>query len=169
MSPPSEPADKDESQAASYDTFDDYLRVSIKEYYQRGWKNRRANFIAFLIASGQVMAVAKETITGEKGLKNMALGAVGMVALRIGLRYALGGPLGVLLTAATIASLGAYAVRNQKEISGKIGRFREAIAVEKDKFEEIQTGYRAGRYDARERNLMVDGALKRFLSELDEI
>ena len=47
----------EESQAATYDTFDEYLRLAIKEYYDRGWKNRRANFIALVIASGQ-MAVA---------------------------------------------------------------------------------------------------------------
>jgi hypothetical protein len=91
-----------------------------------------------------------------------------VVALRLALRWALGGPLGILLTAATGASLLAFFVRNQKEISGKIGRFRERIAEERRKFDEIQTGYRANRYDARERNLMVDGQLKRFLADLDE-
>jgi len=152
----------------AYDTFDDYLRLSIKEYYERGWKSRRANFIALVIASGQTMAMAKEAVAGEKGLKNVAMGAVGVVALRLGLRYALGGPLGILLTAATAASLVAYFVRNQKEISGKIGRFREFVAEERKRFEEVQTGYRQNRYDARERNLMIDGQRKRFLEQLDE-
>src|SRR5438445_1431802 len=105
---------KPEATAAAYDTFDDYLRLAIKEYYDRGWKNRRANFIALLIASGQTMAMAKQAVAGEKGLKNVAMGAVGVVALRLGLRYALGGPLGILVTAATAASLVAYFVRNQK-------------------------------------------------------
>jgi hypothetical protein len=159
---------KDESQAASYDTFDDYLRLAIKEYYDRGWKNRRSNFIALLMASGQTVAMAKDAVTGEKGLKNMAVGAVGVVALRLGLRWALGGPLGILVTAATAASLVAFFIKNQREISQKIGRFRERIAVEKTRFEEIQSGYRGNRYDARERNLMVDGQLKRFLADLDE-
>jgi hypothetical protein len=154
--------------AAAYDTFDDYLRLAIKEYYDRGWKNRRANFIALLIASGQTVAMARDAVSGEKGLKNVALGAGLVVALRLGLRYALGGPLGILITAATAASLAAYLVRNQKEIGSKIGRFRERIGDEKTRFEEIQSGYRANRYDARERNLMVDGQLKRFLSDLDE-
>lgn len=152
----------------AYDTFDDYLRLAIKEYYERGWKSRRANFIALVIASGQTMAMAKETITGEKGLKNVAFGAVGVVALRLGLRYALGGPIGILLTAATTASLVAFFVRNQKEISSKIGRFRELVAEERKKFEEVQNGYRQNRYDARERNLMIDGQIKRFLAQLDE-
>lgn len=167
MSTPIPP--KEESLAASYDTFDDFLRLSIKEYYASGWKNRRANFIALVMASGQVTAMAKDAVTGEKGLKNMAIGAVGVVALRVGLRYALGGPLGILLTAATAASLVAYFIKNQREISSKIIRFREMVAEQKLKFEEIQSGYRANRYDARERNLMVDGQLKRFLADLDEV
>ena len=162
------PADKQSSVAAAYDTFDDYLKLTIQEYYERGWKNRRANFIALLVASGQMTSVAKDAVAGEKGLRNVAVGAASAVALRFALRWALGGPLGILITAATGASLVAFLIRNQKEISQKIGRFRERIAEEKKKFEEIQSGYRANRYDARERNLMVDGQLKRFLSDLDE-
>jgi hypothetical protein len=161
-------SDKEASVAASYDTFEDYLKLAIKEYYERGWKSRRANFIALVIASGQMASVAKDAVSGEKGLRNVAVGAAGAVALRFALRWALGGPLGILLTAATAASLVAYFVRNQKEISQKIGRFREQIAEERKKFEETQSGYRANRYDARERNLMVDGQLKRFLADLDE-
>ena len=162
------PADKQSSVAAAYDTFDDYLKLTIQEYYERGWKNRRANFIALLMASGQMTSVAKDAVSGEKGLRNVAVGAASAVALRFALRWALGGPLGILITAATGASLVAFLIRNQKEISQKIGRFRERIAEEKKKFEEIQSGYRANRYDARERNLMVDGQLKRFLGDLDE-
>ncbi len=162
-------ADKETTSVdAAYDTFEDYLRLAIKEYYDRGWKSRRANFIALLLASGQMMSVAKDAVAGEKGLRNVAMGAAGAVALRFALRWALGGPLGILMTAAMAASLVAYAVKNQKEISQKIGRFRERIADEKKRFEEIQSGYRANRYDARERNLMVDGQLKRFLADLDE-
>ena len=160
--------DKEAAAAAAYDTFEDYLKLAIKEYYDRGWKSRRANFIALLLASGQMMSVAKNAVAGEKGLRNVAFGAASAVALRFALRWALGGPLGILVTAATAASLVAYLVRNQKEISQKVGRFRERIAEEKKRFEEVQSGYRANRYDARERNLMVDGQLKRFLADLDE-
>jgi hypothetical protein len=155
--------------AAAYDTFDEYLRLALKEYYERGWKSRRANFIAFLWASGQTVAMAKSAVSGEKGLKNMAMGAAGVVALRLALRWALGGPLGILLTAATGASLIAFGIKNQKDISSKMGRMKERIVDEKTRFEEIQSGYRANRYDARERNLMVEGQLKRFLGDIDEI
>ena len=155
--------------SAAYDTFDEYLRLALKEYYERGWKARRANFIAFLWASGQTVAMARDAVSGEKGLKNLAMGTAGVVALRLALRWALGGPLGILLTAATGAALIAFGIKNQKDISAQMGRMRERIGDEKLKFEEIQSGYRANRYDARERNLMVEGQLKRFLGDIDEI
>jgi hypothetical protein len=41
------------------------------------------------------------------------------------------------------------------------------IGETRARFEEAQGGYRAGRYDAASRNLMVDGLLKRFLDEID--
>jgi hypothetical protein len=169
MATKSEREDKKDETAAAYDTFDEYLRLALKEYYERGWKSRRANFIAFLWASGQTVSMAKSAVSGEKGLKNLAMGTAGVVALRLALRWALGGPLGILLTAATAASLVAFAIKNQKDISAKMGRMRERIIEEKSRFEEIQSGYRANRYDARERNLMVEGQLKRFLGDIDEI
>jgi hypothetical protein len=154
--------------AAGFDTFDAFLRAAIKDYYDRGWTTRKGNFVALLIASGQTMGMARDALTGEQGLKRVAIGAAGLVALRIGLRFALGGPLGILLTGLSAASLAAYFVRNQKAITAKIPRYRELIASTRTKFEEIQTGYRANRYEARERNLMVDGLQKRFLADLDE-
>jgi len=154
--------------AAGFDTFDEFVKSSIKEYYDRGWSTRKGNFIALVIASGQVMSMAKDQVTGEGGLRKMAMGAVGVVALRVGLRL-VSGPLGMLLTAASLASLGAFLARNQKEVSAKVPRYRELISTTREKFEEIQAGYRAGRYDARERNLMVDGLHKRFLGDCDEV
>src|SRR5436190_1311462 len=96
-----------------------------------------------------------------------ALGAAGVVALRIGLRYALSGPLGIILTGAAAASLVGYVIKHQKEIRENVGAYRTLIAETRTRFEEAQGGYRAGRYDAASRNLMVDGLLKRFLDEID--
>ena len=45
--------------------------------------------------------------------------------------------------------------------------YRTLIADTRARFEEAQGGYRAGRYDAASRNLMVDGLLKRFLDDID--
>lgn len=155
--------------AAGFDTYDDFVKAAIKDYYDRGWNTRKGNFIALLVASGQVMAMAKDQVTGEGGLKKMAIGAGAVVALRVGLRFALGGPLGIILTFASLASLSAFFIKNQKDITAKVPRYREIIAKTKEKFEEIQSGYRGNRYDARERNLMIDGLQKRFLADCDEV
>ena len=155
--------------AAGFDTFDDFLKASIKDYYERAWKTHKGNFIALLIASGQMTSLAVASVSTGGGLQRVAVGAALLVALRIGLRFALGGPLGIILTGISAASLVAFFLKNQKDISAKVPRHREVIEETRKKFDEIQTGYRANRYEARERNLMVDGLQKRFLVECDEV
>ena len=150
-----------------FDDYDAFLKQAIRDFYDQGWKSRRGNFIALVIASGQVTSMAADSIKDGTGLKKAALGAAGVVALRIGLRYALSGPLGVILTGAAAVSLASYLVKNQKEITSKVTAFRALIAETRKRFEETQGGYRAGRYDAASRNLMVDGLLKRFLEDVD--
>ena len=77
------------------------------------------------------------------------------------------GPLGIILTGAAAVALVGYLVKNQKEIPARSASYRTLIADTRTRFEEAQGGYRAGRYDAASRNLMVDGLLKRFLDEVD--
>jgi hypothetical protein len=169
MATESEPRKETELRPEVFDDYDAFLKQVIREYYDRGWKSRRGNFIALVIASGQVGSMAADSIRDGSGFKKAALGAAGVVALRLGLRYALSGPLGVILTGAAAVSAVGYLVKNQKEITGKVGNYRKLIAATRSKFEETQGGYRAGRYDAASRNLMVDGLLKRFLEEIDAV
>ena len=150
-----------------FDDFDAFMKQAIKDYYDRSWKSRRGNFVALIIASGQAMSMAADSIKDGSGLKKAALGAAGVVALRLGLRYALSGPLGIILTGAAALSLGSYVIKHQKEIREKVSAYRVLIGETRARFEEAQGGYRAGRYDAASRNLMVDGLLKRFLDEID--
>jgi hypothetical protein len=150
-----------------FDDYDAFLKQALRDYYDRGWKSRRGSFVALVIASGQMTSIAADSIKDGTGLRKAALGAAGVVALRVGLRYALAGPLGVILTGAAAVSLASYVIKNQKEITTKVAAFRTLIAETRTKFEETQGGYRAGRYDAASRNLMVDGLLKRFLEDVD--
>lgn len=152
---------------AIYDTFDAFLQAAIKEYYHRGWQ--RPNFLALVIASGQTGTMAKNAIGSADGLKKLALGTVGIMAVRVILTRVVSGPLGIVLTGVSIASLIALFLRHQKEIVGKTSRFRDLIGKTRERFEEAQNGYRQNRMDARERNLMIDGLMKRFLTECDEI
>jgi hypothetical protein len=170
--PPQDKQDKNAKKEAElrpevFDDYDAFLKQAIRDYYDRGWKSRRGNFIALVIASGQMTSMAADSIKDGSGLKKAALGAAGAVALRVGLRYALSGPLGIILTGAAAVSLASYVVKNQKEVTSKVGKIRTLIAETRTRVEEAQGGYRAGRYDAASRNLMVDGLLKRFLEEVE--
>ena len=151
-----------------YTDFDSFLKVAIKEYYDRGWTSRRGNFIALLIGSGQTtLSMAKDSVVDGTGTKKIAIGAALLLALRVGLRYALGGPLGLVLTVAAGASMVSFFIKNQKDIVKKVGVYRGLIIDTRAKYDELQNSWRSGKHQATERNLMVDGLLKRFLEDLD--
>jgi hypothetical protein len=152
-----------------YRDFDSFLKVAIREYYDRGWTTRKGNFIALLIASGSTsFALAKDSVVDGTGTKKVAIGAAAVLALRIGLRYAIGGPLGLVLTVAASASLISYFFRNQKDIVKRVGTYKKVIAETDGRYDELQGGWKDGRYDATERNLMIDGLMKRFVQQIDE-
>ena len=68
-----------EINSAAADSFDDFLQAAIKDYADRGWQ--RPNFVALLIASGQSASLAKNALSTGDGLKTVALGTVGVMAL----------------------------------------------------------------------------------------
>lgn len=166
---PEPPSTGKEMRPEVFDDFDAFLRQGVRDYYERGWKARRGNFIALVMTSGQVASMAVDSVRDGSGLRKAALGAAGVVALRFGLRYFLGGPVGLLLSAAVVGSAVAYLVKNKNEIAAKLPGCRDIITDSRTKFDEIQGGYRAGRYDAAGRNLMVEGLLKRFLDQVDAL
>src|SRR4029077_10833190 len=118
-----------------FDDFDAFMKQAIRDYYDRSWKSRRGNFVALIIASGPATSMAVEPVKDGSGLKKAALGAAGVVALRIGLRYALSGPLGIILTGASAVALVGYLVKNQKDIRGKVGGYRALILDTRGRFE----------------------------------
>jgi hypothetical protein len=152
-----------------YGTYDAFLKQALREYYDRGWTTRKGNFIALLIASGQTsLALAKDSVVDGSGTKKVAIGAGLLVALRIGLRYAIGGPLGMVLTLAAGASMISYFVRNQKDIVKKVGVYKTVIADSEKRYAEVQSGWRDGKYQITDRNLMIDGLMKQFIAQVDE-
>jgi hypothetical protein len=152
-----------------YASWDAFLKQAIREYYDRGWKSRKGNFIALLISSGQTsLALAKDSVVDGSGTKKVAIGAGLVIALRIGLRYALGGPLGLVLTVAAGASMITYFIRNQKDIIKKVSAYKTVIAESEKRYEEVQAGWRDGKYQITDRNLMIDGLMKQFIAQIDE-
>ena len=152
-----------------YSTWDAFLKQAIREYYDRSWTSRKGNFIALLIAAGQTsLALAKDSVVDGSGTKKVAIGAGLLLALRIGLRYALGGPLGLVLGVAAAASMVSYFIRNQKDIIKKVGSYRTAIAEHEKRYADVQAGWRDGKYQIADRNLMIDGLMKQFIIQVDE-
>jgi len=152
-----------------YSAFDAFLKQAIKEYYDRSWTTRKGNFIALLIASGTTsFAMAKDSIVDGSGTKKVALGAGLMIALRIGIKYAIGGPLGLVLSVAAGASMVSYFIRNQKDIIKKVSLYKTVIADQEKRYEEVQAGWRDGKYQIIDRNLMIDGLMKQFITQVDE-
>ena len=151
-----------------YSSFEEFLKTAVHDYYQQGGRSNKANFIALLIASGEIMSLAVDSFKSGAGAKKIAIGAVGVIALRIGLRYALSGPLGIVLAGATAASLIAYFVRNRREVTGKIGRYRRLVQDTRQSYEKLQSDYRDGRLDRDQRNLMIDGLMNRFVKDVEQ-
>lgn len=152
-----------------YSSFDAFLKQAIREYYDRGWSTRKGNFIALLIAAGQTsLALAKDSVVDGSGTKKVAVGAGILLALQIGLRYAIGGPLGLVLSIAAGASMIAYFVRNQKAILRKVSSYRTAIADADKRYTDVQSGWRDNKYSITDRNLMIDGLMKQLIATVDE-
>lgn len=165
-----EPSNEPATGAQSlYSEFDAFLKQAIREYYDRGWTTRKGNFIALLIASGTTsFAMAKDSVVDGSGTKKLAIGAGLMIALRVGLKYALGGPLGLVLSVAAGASMISYFVRNQKDIVKKVSIYKNVIADSEQRYAEVQAGWRDGKYQITDRNLMIDGLMKQFITQVDE-
>lgn len=150
-----------------YRDFDAFVKQSVKDYYDRGWTTRRGNFIALLIASGQTLSLAKDSVVDGTGTKKVAIGAAAVMALQLALRFVLG-PVGIVLTGAAAASLVAYFIRNQKDILKKVQQYKVLIADVEKKYDAAQSDWRDGKYDLAQRNLMIDGLMKRFVADVDE-
>lgn len=161
-------ADSDKAHTAYpadvYETFDAFMQQVLKDVYEVGAK--RAEFVALVIASGEMLPMAWGRIR-KSGVKEFAMGAAGVVALRVGLKYLLGGPLGMILTGFTAATLISFFWSNQKEVMARVKPYKQVIRDANEKFDDIQARYQDGRYDAGERALLVEGMLRRVINEIE--
>jgi len=147
-----------------YENFDAFMQQVIKETYERGWK--RPEFVALVLASGELIPLAWGRMK-QSGVRELVLGAAGVVALRVALRYLLSGPLGIVLTGFSVATLISFFWQHQQEVLARRTPYKQMIGNTRDKFEDIQARYRDGRYDAGERALLVEGILRRLLAEVE--
>jgi hypothetical protein len=147
-----------------YETFDGFIHQVVKDTYDHGAK--RAEFVALVIASGELLPMLGGRLR-KSGAKDLAVGAAAIVALRLGLRYLLGGPVGVLLTGFTVASLVSFFWSHQREVMRRVRPYKKLIREARDKYDDIQARYRDGRYDEGERALLVEGLLRRVEADIE--
>ncbi len=150
--------------AEVYENFDAFMQQVIKDTYDRGAK--RAEFVALVIASGELLPMAWGRIK-KSGIRELAFGAAGVFALRVGLRYLLGGPLGIVLTGFTVATLVSFFWANQKEVMHRVKPYKQLLHDTRGKYEDIQARYQDRRYDSGERALLVEGLLRRTIAEIE--
>ncbi|MCA9689527.1 MAG: hypothetical protein R3A51_06580 [Nannocystaceae bacterium] len=147
-----------------YENYDAFMQQVIKDTYDRGAK--RAEFVALLLASGELIPMAWGRMR-KSGVRELAVGAAGVVALRYAIGYIVSGPIGIALTGFTVATLISFFWSNQKEVLARRKPYKQLINDTREKFEDIQARYRDGRYDAGERALLVEGLLRRMLAEIE--
>jgi hypothetical protein len=147
-----------------YENWDAFIQQVIKETYDKG--ARRPEFVALVLASGELIPLAWGRLK-QANVRDLALGAAGVVALRIGLKFLLGGPLGVILTGFTVATLISFFWSHQREVLARRGPYRKLITDTHEKYEDIQARYRDAKYDAGERALLIEGLLRRVLAEVE--
>ncbi len=150
-----------------YESFESFLRSGVKQYYERSGREQRTRFVALLITSGEALPLAADAARQLLTPGRLAASALGALALRVALRWAVGGPLGLVLTGMTVASLVAYYFSHQDEIRDAVERSRSVLERTRSEYWRIQDRFAEGTYDVNERNLMIDGLLQRFLREID--
>lgn len=147
----------------AYDSFEGFLRTAIKRYWDT--KGSKLNFLALLLASREAWQVAWDEATSAP--RRMATGAASAATVAVVLRHFVGGPVGILLTGASVASLATAYARNRERIHHQVQRYRELIDHYRSRYKKLRDQYVDGDIDRPQRNLMIDGLLNRFLDDLD--
>ncbi len=151
---------------SAYDSYEGFLRAAIKGYWETKGASK-ATFIALLLATREAWAVAWGKTTSAEAGKKMLTGAAGAAAVAVLLRTFVGGPIGLLLTGASVASLVAVYVRNHERIWERVEIIRRMVDAYRGQYETVHRDRSNGTLTDDQRDLMIDGLMGRFLLDLD--
>lgn len=149
----------------AYVSYDGFLKTAIETY----WTQRRnqVHFVALLLASREAWEVAWDGLRAPGTGRKVLTGAAGISAVIVVLRLLVGGPVGLVLTGLSIASLGTVYARNHRRIWREQERYRKLLGEYRVKYEQIRGDWIEGRVEERQRDLMIDGLMNRLLDEID--
>lgn len=149
-----------------YASYDGFLKTVIEQY----WETRRnsTHFLALLLASREAWSVAWAGVKAEDAQRRAMMGAGGAAAIYVLLRIFIGGPIGLVLTGISIASLVAAYSSNHRRIWDQQDRYRKLIADYRVKYDKIRADWLEGTISEENRDLMIEGLLNRFMEEMDD-
>jgi hypothetical protein len=149
-----------------YASYDGFLKTVIESY----WETRRnsVHFLALLLASREAWSVAWEGFKAEDTGRRALMGAGGAAAIYVLLRIFIGGPIGLVLTGVSIASLVAAYSSNHRRIWDQQDRYRKLIGDYRVKYDKIRADWLDGTISEESRDLMIDGLLNRFHEDIDD-
>jgi len=152
--------------APMYDDFDSFLKAAITQFYERHGKRNPARFVALLVASGETLSLAWDSLKSGSLPKKLAIGTVGLIALRVGLKYALAGPLGIVATGVTLAGMARYLYKNQGDVAERTRKYKRLIEDVRAAFDGVEGDFASGRFSRAERDMMLEGLMSRLLADL---
>jgi hypothetical protein len=149
-----------------YASYDGFLKTVIESY----WETRRntPHFLALLLASREAWSVAWAGVSSSDTQQRALMGAGGAAALYVLLRLFIGGPIGLVLTGVSIASLVAAYSSNHRRIWDQQDRYRKLIADYRVKYDKVRADWLEGTISEENRDLMIEGLLNRFMEEMDD-
>lgn len=148
-----------------YESYPEFLKLAIRAFWERD-DTPRVESLALLLSAREAWGAAADQLAGATSVKGLLAGAAGATAATVLLRSLLGGPLGLVLTGASVASLLALYRRNRRHVEARISFYRRVITQYRGEFEQLTEDYLADRLKRDQRDLMVEGLHGRFLQEL---
>src|SRR5690606_29241141 len=146
-------------------SFDSFVQTAVRRYWERPGRDL-STFLALLFATRRSLPVVFEQLSRPDTQRNALLASAGGVAVTVLLRTLLGGPLGLLLTAGSIAALGKVTVERAPEIRARSGSIRTRLdAYERELSEALDANTR-GSLSEEQLDLVIEGLLSRLLDEL---
>ena len=152
----------------TYANYEGFLKAAIKKYWASE-KSTKVDMLASLLATRESWEAAWDEATSPGRSGTLLKGAAGAAAITMLLRTVMGGPLGLLLTGASVASLAALYAKHHERIWAQVDRYRALVDEYRPQYEEIGTGRTEEKLTESQHELMVDGLMARFVERLEKI
>lgn len=152
----------------AYADYEGFLKAAIKRYWASE-KCSKVDLLASLLATREAWEAAWDEATAPGRSSTLLKGAAGAAAITVLLRTVIGGPLGLLLTGVSVASLAALYAKHHERIWAQVDRYRALVDEYRPQYDEVIAGRADDKLTQSQHELMIDGLMARFVERLEEI